>query len=90
MRILQRLALKTRSTAEEVVGKRVSNGLPNKEETEELRKALNDTKSKHLLLNTAASRKRLKDLNGSKRGTVVTQLVTKNFSMNGRGTLALF
>ena len=59
-------------------------------ETEDLRKARNDTKSKHLLLNTAASRKRLKDLNGSKRGTIVTQLVTKNFSMNGRGTLALF
>ena len=43
-------------------------------ETEDLRKARNDTKSKHLLLNTAASRKRLKDLNGSKRGTRVTQI----------------
>ena len=68
----------------------VSNGLPKKEETEDLLKALNDTKSKYLLLNTAATRKRLKDLNGSKRGTIVTQLVTKNFSMNGRSTVALF
>ena len=57
---------------------------------QDLRKARNDTKSKHLLLNTAASRKRLKDLNGSKRGTRVTQLVTKNFSTNGRSTVALF
>ena len=61
-----------------------------KKKKKELRKALNDTKSKHLLLNTAASRKRLKDLNGSKRGTRVTQLVTKNFSLNGRSTVALF
>ena len=68
----------------------VSNGLPKKEETEDLLKALNDAKSKYLLLNTAATRKRLKDLNGSKRGTIVTQLVTKNFSMNGRSTVALF
>ena len=59
-------------------------------EMEDLQKARNDTKSKHPFLNTAAYRETLKDLNGSKRGTRVTQLVTKNFSLNGRGTVALF
>ena len=49
---------------EEAVGKCVSNGLANwvSKETEDLRKARHDAKSKHPLLNRAAHRKRLKDL----------------------------
>lgn len=54
----------TSSIVEEAVGKCVSNGLANwvSKETEDLRKARHDAKSKHPLLNRATHRKRLKDL----------------------------
>ena len=55
----------TSSIAEEVVGKRAPTGLPNwvSSKTEDLRKARDDAKRKHLTRKTAVSRKRLKDLN---------------------------